>query len=57
MQDDHAHSPKSSPDVASDNNAPSSPEKQPSPRKEWIRFSDERRFGSIAGSDFRIWGE
>lgn len=26
-------------------------------RQSWVRFSDERSFGSITGSEFRIWGD
>jgi hypothetical protein len=56
MQDDHAHSPESATQSISNSN-PSPPEKESPRRKTWPRFSDERRFGSITGSDFRIWGE
>ncbi len=26
-------------------------------KKQWVRLSDERSFGSITGSEFRVWGE
>ena len=25
--------------------------------KRWIRLDDERSFGSITGSEFRVWGD
>ena len=31
--------------------------KAPDRKKDWVRFSDERRFGSISGSGIRVWGE
>lgn len=56
MQDNHAHSPESATESISDNNASSLEKKSPR-REAWPRLSEERRFGSITGSDFRVWGD
>jgi hypothetical protein len=33
-------------------------EKKPAAKKkDWVRLSEERRFGSVTGSSFRVWGD
>jgi hypothetical protein len=43
---------------ASDDHKQKPDEKKPAgKKKDWVRLSEERRFGSITGSNVRVWGD